>query len=622
MQTLIFDIEGNSLTPDHIYCLSYINLDDRIIKTETTYLGMKNILANADILIGHNITRFDIPVLERLLGIDIKAKLVDTLGLSWYLEPKRQRHGLKWWGEDLGVAKVVIDDWENLPLEDYIERCEEDVRINTLLWDTFWQRLLTLYDGDAEECWRLIDYLQFKMDCAREQENSGWKLDVDMCWANMKSMNEDYAVVFEELKSQMPSVPVMRVVKPPASPFKKNGDLSVIGKKWFDLLETMMFPKDYKGSISFRIDEKEPNPGSSQQVKEWLFSLGWVPTSFKYVKDKNNYRAAPRKIPQIRIEGNEGKELCPSVLKLIDKEPAIGSLDGITVLAHRISILKSFLSSVDGKGYVQAQIQGFTNTLRFKHKTVVNLPGVDKPYGDIVRGCLMAPDGYELMGSDMVGLEDTTKHHYMYKYDPDYVEEMNTPGFDPHLDIAMLAKMMTLEEVDTYKGGDHSQKPIRHKAKTTNYACVYGIQADSLSRDLNIPKPEAQELIDTYWERNWAVIKIAEDLTVKTIDRQKWLFNPVSKFWYSLRHEKDRFSTLNQGTGTYVFDCWVKEIRETRPQMTGQFHDEVVCCIRKGNRNRAEGLLQDAIGVVNKTLNLNKDMAVEVQFGETYAEIH
>ena len=50
--------------------------------------------------------------------------------------------------------------------------------------------------------------------------------------------------------------------------------------------------------------------------------------------------------------------------------------------------------------------------------------------------------------------------------------------------------------------------------------------------------------------------------------------------WYSLRFDKDRFSTLNQGTGAYCFDTWVKYILSKRPQLTGQFHDEVILEIK------------------------------------------
>ena len=101
-----------------------------------------------------------------------------------------------------------------------------------------------------------------------------------------------------------------------------------------------------------------------------------------------------------------------------------------------------------------------------------------------------------------------------------------------------------------------------------------------------------------------------------------WLWNPISKLWYSLRYEKDIFSTLNQGSGVYCFDTWIKHFRKKRPQLTGQMHDEVILEVKKGHREGAEKLLRDAIDETNKELKLNRDLDIDVQFGDTYAEIH
>jgi hypothetical protein len=76
---------------------------------------------------------------------------------------------------------------------------------------------------------------------------------------------------------------------------------------------------------------------------------------------------------------------------------------------------------------------------------------VDKPWGAEIRGCLIAPDGYDLVGSDMVSLEDTTKRHYMNPYDPAYVAEMSLPGFDPHLSLSLFAGTITKDEYEFYK---------------------------------------------------------------------------------------------------------------------------------------------------------------------------
>jgi len=97
---------------------------------------------------------------------------------------------------------------------------------------------------------------------------------------------------------------------------------------------------------------------------------------------------------------------------------------------------------------------------------------------------------------------------------------------------------------------------------------------------------------------------------------------PSKQNRYSLRHKKDRFSTLNQGTGVFCFDNWIKNFREKRPQLTGQMHDEIILTIKKGHREGCEKLLIDAIDKTNEELKLNRELGVDVQFGDSYAEIH
>jgi len=613
----VFDCEADGLDPTKIYCL--VTTEGKTIKSATDYAQMRYFLRRATVLVGHNIIRFDVPILEKLLNIKIKAKLIDTLALSWYLYPERNVHGLESWGEDFGVPKPPIEDWYNLPIEEYVNRCTEDVKINKLLWEKQWRYLLDLY-GSEEEALKLIDYLSFKMDCAREQERSGWQLDRERVETSLNKMLKEHDDKFSKLKEAMPKVPIFTKKARPMKPFKKDGTYSGIGAKWFSLLRKKNLPENYAGIIEEQSGEKEPNPASSQQIKDWLYSVGWVPLTFKYIMDDATRKF--RQIPQIRKDVDGEKVLCDSVVKLKDKLPAIEYLQGITVLSHRMSILKGFLENADENNRVKAEIGGFTNTLRVKHRIVVNLPGVDKPYGEDVRGSLIANFGEELCGSDMAALEDRTKQHYMMAYDPEYVKEMNKPGWDPHLDIAVIARMMTQEEVEAYKNGDHAKKPVRHKAKTANYACTYGVTPKGLVRNTGMHLKEAEILHAAYWKRNWSLIKIAEDTITKVVHNQKWLFNPVSKFWYSLRADKDRFSTLNQGTGSYCFDMWIKEIRSKRSQLTSTFHDEGVWSIKPGHREDMEHLLKWAIQEVNRKLNMKRDLDVSISFGNSYAEIH
>lgn len=688
MKTCVFDVEADGLNPSKIHCLTaaIYSEDEWNLKTTTSYDDMRSFFEGTDVIVGHNIMRWDVPVVEGLLGIEIKSKIIDTLALSWYLYPDRLKHGLADWGEFFGVPKPKIDDWENLPVEEYKHRCEEDVKINSKLWDKIMKDLMNLYDGDVDEVERLISYLMFKMDCAREAERSRWKLDVDRCkesLAKLELLKEDK---MEQLRKSMPEVTLYATFKAPSAMYtadqtynkpqkvkKKDGTLSSAGEKfysacksvgvdpeltdsvtiksstltqrgmeWLALLESMGLSEDYSEDIKYEKGTKEANPNSVSQVKDWLTSLGWKPILFDKKDGKN--------VPQIRVDDRGEKVLCPSVIRLIKIDPNVEHLDGLTVLSHRIGILKGYLSNVDDDGYVKACIQGFTNTLRFKHKVIVNLPSVNKPYGDLVRGCLIAPEGYELLGSDMASLEDRTKQHYMWKHDPDYVIEMQTPDFDPHLALALFAEALTAEQVQSHKdkaiykkksqkakeaGDEEGYKKYlelyekeedfsvtRHLYKTANYSCTYGAGGDALSLALDIPKSDGHSIVKAYRDKNWSLNAIADECRTKTCMDTMWLYNPVSRFWYSLRHKKDRFSTLNQGTGVYCFDIWIANFRKVRPQLTGQMHDEVILCIEKGTREEVAGILHAAMDKTNKQLKLNRELGIDVQFGKNYAEIH
>lgn len=589
------------------------------VKHTHNYDEMREILTSAKLLIGHNIICYDIPLLEKLLNIKIKARLIDTLPMSWYLNHQRIRHGLEVYGEEFGVPKPKIDNWDNLTPEEYAHRCREDVKINHRLWEKLKVKLLRLY-STKEEADRLINYLMFKMDCLREQERSGWKLDVGLATRSLNTLYEQKAEKVEQLKEAMPPRKVYGTKERPKKPFKKDGSYSVNGAKWFKLLRDCNKPEDYTGSIRVLVKEEEPNPGSTDQIKDWLYGLGWVPESFKY--DRNKDTGEERKIPQLRVEGEDGKELCPSVLALVEDNPEVELLEGLSVINHRISIFEGFLKN-HKDGWLRASAGGFTNTLRFKHRVLVNLPGVDKQWGTEIRGCLIAPEGHELCGSDMCSLESNTKRHYMFPYDPEYVNEMSKEGFDEHLDLAKLAGEVTQEDIDKYnKGVLPELKPVRKKFKPVNYAGIYGVKEKTLSRQTGMTEKQCKELLDVYWARNWSVKKVVADVKTKTVDGEMWLYNPVSRLWYSLRYEKDIFSTLNQGTGVFCFDSWIRQVRKRRSQLTGQFHDEGVWCLKMGHREAMTKILKDSIKTVNEELKLNVELDVDIQFGDTYAQIH
>ena len=614
---IVFDVEANGLLDKatKIHCLSYTT-DGKHYQTIFDYSDMRDLILSQHGLVGHNIIRYDVPLIEKILGIKIKSRLFDTLPMSWVLNLNRSKHGLESFGEDFGIPKPQIDDWHNLTNEEYAHRCTEDVKINWCLWQDLLRRFMFLYKNKSELD-KFFRYLEFKMDCAAVAEKVGWKLDVELAQKCVADLTKQKADKEAELISVMPKRKVTTKKSRPKNCFRKDGTASAYGQRWFDLLQENGLPLHFDGEVEVIRKWEDPNPNSTDQVKDWLYSLGWEPCTFKY--DKNKETGEERKIPQVRKDG----ELTDSVKLIAETNPMVEVLEGLTVMQHRLGIFQGFLDC-EQDGYVRAEIDGLTNTLRFKHKKpLVNLPGVDRPWGKEIRGCLTVPTGYVLCGADMTSLEDTTKRHYMQPYDPDYVHEMSQAGFDPHLDLAKHAGAIKQSDIDAYNHGTKPElKALRKNYKVVNYSATYGVGAAKLSRTTGMSVPQSQALLDAYWNRNWSVKKFSEDQTIRQINGEMWVQNPVSGFWHSLRYEKDVFSTLNQSTGAYCFDKWVAYYRTRRPNIIGQFHDESINLVKEGEQNEHSVALNWAIEKLNQELKLNVDLGIDIQYGQRYSDVH
>lgn len=623
---IVFDVETDGFldVATKVHVLSWTR-DGKVYNSTKSYDEMRDLLAKEPVLVGHNICRFDIRVLEKILGIKIKSKLYDTLPMAWVMFPERSEHGLESFGETYGVPKPEVTDWVGLSYEEYQHRCEEDVKINWLLWSDLIKRFKLVYGNDKATMDRFFQYLTFKMRVAAMAEEAGWRIDKELVEKSIATLERAQEEKVEELRQVMPEVVKYVEKTKPEKMFKKDGKHTEAALKWFNILEELDLPLFHEDPVRVVHKRLPPNPNSSDQVKDWLFSMGWEPCTFDY---KKNEDGSDRLVPQVRKDG----ELAPSVKLLIEEHPEVGVLDGLTVIQHRKSTFEGMRDS-EVDGYVMAEIAGLTNTLRFKHKKpLVNLPGVDKPWGREIRGSLIADDGTILCGADMVSLESTTKRHFIYPYDPDYVAEMSVPGFDEHLDLAVRAGYINRDDYDFYTRADEdtvndvarykSIKKTRKKFKPVNYSAVYGVGIAKLSRTTGMSQAEAKVLLEAYWERNWAVRQFAKDQQVKTVNGQMWVLNPVNGFWYTLRYEKDIFSTLNQGTGAYCFDQWCAHYLTKRPNIVGQFHDESINRVKKGDEKEHESVLRWAIGKVNEKLKLNIQLDIDVQFGHRYSDIH
>lgn len=624
MRYIVFDSESDGLWKEatKIHVFSWTE-DGKNINATNDVEEIAKVLSQQDTMfVCHNAIRHDMPLFNKLsIGNTKYTQYVDTLALSWYLHYDRMKHGLESYGIDYGVPKPKIDDWQGLTYEEYRHRNIEDVKINWKLWKDLEAKLKVLYPDEKERL-RFIQYLSFKMDCARAQEESGVYVDTEKASRHLSDISEQLEEKYTQLREVMPKVPNYETKTFPAKPYKKDGSLSSHGMKWLSFLSEQGLPLDTKSDVTYVKDYEEPNPQSDVQIKNWLSGLGWVCRNFKF--ERNKETGEEKSIPQIRYPKNHPQEgeLCEEILELIEVAPEVELLNGMSILKHRRGFFQGIVdNAVDGKLF--ATIDGFTNTLRFTHrKPMANIPSVGKPWGEEIRSCFVAPAGKKLCGADMVSLEDTTKRHYMKPLDPQYVEAMEKEGFDPHLDLAIFAGAISAEDAADHVSGKANFGKIRKLYKQTNYSAVYGVGGAKLSRETGLSLAQAKKLLEDYWSRNWAVREISKNCEVKVTGKSMWLKNPVSGFYYQLRYDKDRFSTLNQSTGVYCFDTWLYYVRQEGINPVFQFHDEQGnYCGELDLEENSKALIR-AIGATNNKLRLNINLKIDIKYGNNYAETH
>ena len=624
----IVDIETDNLLEDvtKIHCLSYGQMVDNNfwVKTLTDHEEIKQFVSRRDItIVGHNFISYDNLVFEKLLGVKFELdQLIDSLYLSYYLYPKRLKHGLEAYGLENGQLKKVIKDWKDLTLDQYVERCEGDVRNNLLVWKNQFEYLDEIYDGDFEF---IIDYLMYVAKVMVYQEKNPCKYDVSAANKLLEFLEKEKEVKTNALEAIMPNVEkkttkiIKNVVKVSDKEYYQKGDLM------YEHYLRLNYPIVDHKIVKITGTEK-PNANSPKQLKDYLYSLGWIPRTFRKEKEDDG---SIRKIEQIMSEEGDGT-VCNSVKDLFHVEPGLEHLEGVGILKHRIGLVKG-MNINQKNGYIQGSLSGLTMTTRIKHKYLVNLPKPSKAYGKEVRSLIIAEEGGLLIGSDLVNIESRTKNHWIFPYDPEYVKEMSGPLFDSHLDTAIQGGLITPEESHFYKWyeskdkdnfpvedfdiqqyidlPEKEQKELFNKikvqrgiGKNTNFSAQYGAGAASIAEKNRIALKVAKIFHTAYHKRNWAVKKFADSLTVKTVRGQKWILNPLTDMWYFLKADKDKFSTINQSFSTFIFFLWIKFCNELGIYCRLNIHDEIVVYTDDSRVEEDKRKLKQAMDKLNDLL--------------------
>lgn len=435
---LAFDIEANGLNEvvagkkdtylreaTKIWCMSVCNIDsgEMLLFEQDNLADGIQMLRDADMIIGHNIYAFDIPLIERLYGsLDKKPEqIMDTLILSRLVYGDNppttdQSHSLMAWGEHLGHSKIDYQGgWDNYTAE-MGKYCLQDSVVTAKIWEHFSkQNYMTQYS-------RAVRMEHVVADMIKRQVEAGFNFDLDKAEALEMELLIEKSQIEDEMRKIFPDKIIVR-------------HSEKTGKRLKDKVEVF-------------------NPGSRQQIAERLQEkYGWEPST----TDKGNPKVDHEVLSN--LDYPEAKTLC----KYFD-----------------LIKLMSQVSDWVGRAKVSRdkRIHAYINTLgavtgRMSSKE----PNIQQVHSDPRARALFVPkSGWVLVGSDLKGLELRMLAHYLYPFDNGaYAKEVCEGDIHTH-----NQKAMELESRNTaktaiycflYGGGDEKfAKTINsstYKAKQT-----------------------------------------------------------------------------------------------------------------------------------------------------------
>lgn len=198
---------------------------------------------------------------------------------------------------------------------------------------------------------------------------------------------------------------------------------------------------------------------------------------------------------------------------------------------------------------------------------------------------------------------------------------------DIHSTTASKLYKVGIEDVDT---------EMRRRAKTANFGIIYGISAHGLSQRLNIPRPEAGEIIRNYFTEFAAVKSYMNDVIeqarekgyVETImGRRRFLRNINARNRVDREHaERNAINTPIQGSAADMIKIAMIRIQDflqsekLKTKMLLQVHDELVFDVHKEELE----YIQPKIAELMKTAipDLPVPMEVEMGIGQNWLEAH
>ena len=199
-------------------------------------------------------------------------------------------------------------------------------------------------------------------------------------------------------------------------------------------------------------------------------------------------------------------------------------------------------------------------------------------------------------------------------------------GHDIHTATAAKVYGVSLEEVTSTQ---------RRNAKAVNFGIIYGQSAFGLSQNLSIPRKEAAEIIENYFNTYPGIKKYMSDTMnfarengyVQTIMGRRRYLRDINSANQTVRGfaERNAINAPIQGSAADMIKIAMIRIHQDiidqklKSKMTMQVHDELVFDVLKSETEQMKKIIQDRM---QNAIKMKVPILVEIGEGSNWLEAH
>ncbi len=633
----VFDTETDGLLESMttMHCATVIDALTKCVVSTQDSQELLDQLDKYDVLAGHNIIGFDLPMLFQQFGWKPRPEVIilDTLWMSRMYHPDLEGgHSLGSWGVRLGNPKEeyypVLDPDQPVYDPDILaSKLAAEQQGKSFKFEPCWtysiytERMGKYCDQDVsvnvDVLWKLIGLLK----------NFSWqsiKCEMDTAVIIQRQMQHGFVFNYQEaeklharlvsrvieLEEEVHSTfkPLPKLVREVQPKLKKDGSVSSVGLSKLPDWETSVYPPEYtevdvgelvperrytSGSFSL-IEWPEFSLGSRQQIAERLLKANYELTK---KTDKGNYIIDDVVLQEAADAGvPEAKPLAEYFL--IQKREAM----------VKDWIAKARWHQDQGVWRIHGYVNSMgANSHRMTHSSpnVAQVPAASSPYGKECRSLFGVRHNYKLVGCDASGLELRTLAHYMG--DPEYIK--------------------TLLEGDIHTVNQEAAGlPTRDNAKTFIYAFLYGAGDSKIGSIVGGKSKQGKALKASFLEKTPALKKLREGV-LSAAKNRGWLKGFDGRI-LRVRSPHSALNTLLQGMGAIVMKYWLIEVAKQADaegldwNPSANVHDEGQFEVLESHVPRFKEICEAAFPKVSKELGSKCLLEGEAMEGDTWFSTH